>query len=142
MENTLRKKLISKTLSKKFLYDKEAIKQEELIQKWKYPELEGYEGLLAFNSLVHSSYETLEDDEHKQLNNSLEVKKKNDLNFHIDLYKDINNIEKSLLGNCMLHNYYYGENNISIRDMAKKYKVSKSYLCSIIRKLRANNSIK
>lgn len=135
MENTLRKKLISKTLSKKFLYDKEGVRQEELIQKWKYPELSGYEGLLSFNSLVYNAYETIETDDFKKLSKNIEAKKELSTDYHLDILKEDNG-KLSLLSNCELHNYFHGENNISIRDMAKKYRVSKSYLSSIISNIK------
>ena len=137
MESTLRKKLVSKTLSKRFLSNSQEIEQEEMIQAWKHPTEDGYQGLYSFNSLVFSLYKELKL-KYVSLPDDLEASKIVSNNYHLDILKYLGSTEASLLASSVLHNYFFGENNNTIREIAKKHNISKSYLGKVFKDLRSD----
>jgi len=138
------KKLWNKWYSK---FSPEEIKQEELIQVWQNPDLEGYQGLLAFNELFYKEYKE------KKLNVKTVQLKKNTPAKHAgvlllakDIVEIINSFDISIRGKIsiliqpVLNEVYYGKNLYSIRKLSRELNVSKSSLLRLIKEVRTQLS--
>lgn len=127
-------KRVQKTLSKRWLdkIPKEEIEQEELIQLWSNPDLEGYQGLAAFRNLMYAQYKE------NQVSSRLETLKKNtpakpagasySLLEYDYLYSNKHRGVMSFIMQPYLQALYHGEDISSIAIFADKYGISKSNL--------------
>lgn len=127
---------VLKTYSNKI--SKEVEEQEELIQLWKHPELEGYQGLLAFHSLIYEEYKFLKDSV---------VKKNTPANAGVCFNTLVQEVLEtypndkgtiSFLIHGVLKELYYGENLSSLDKRSKYLKISKSDLSRSINNIRKN----
>lgn len=133
MENTRRRKRAARFLSKNW-YEKlspEEIQQEELIQAWEKPDLEGYEGLLAYNELL------FKDSKDSRLK-TVELKKNTpgvltpDVSFDAQIVEVLDCVPESIRGYCSvliqgcIQEGYYGQRVDSIRSLAKLLRLPKS----------------
>jgi hypothetical protein len=150
MENTSPKKtrLISKILSKDWLsqLSREEIEQEELIQQWQHPELDGYQGLLSFNELLYKQYAELKRPKTSVLKKntpaevagvSISTEEIIDL---INSFDPEDSAKISILIYPALRDVFYGEDNYSTRKLAEKLCVSKSSLDRLIQEIRTKYS--
>lgn len=138
------KSLLNKWYSK---LDKEEVTQEELIQVWQNPDLEGYQGLLAFNELFYKEYKE------KKINVKTVPLKKNTpaKEAGVDLLARhivdiINSFDISIRGRIsiliqpILNEIYYGKNLYSIRRLSKELNITKSSLARLIKEVRTQLS--
>ena len=145
MRNKVLAKIL-KTLSKNLLsrLEQEEIKQEEAIQLWKNPELEGYQGLLAYNELIYNQY-----NEHKRTNGSKNISLKKNIPAKAGIYISysqimdyINSFDKKNRGQiCLilqpfLKHLYLGKDYRSYEELAQELTISKSNLYRMLSKIR------
>lgn len=131
----------ARSLSKNWYnkYSEEEIKQEELIQAWKSPDLIGYEGLLAYNQLFYNAYK-----ETKSMIKTVKLKKNipDDLtsgissicSFNDELLDFVNQFDLALraritilLQGC-INEIYTGIESTSFRQLSSLTNISKSAL--------------
>lgn len=138
------KKLLNKWYSK---LSKEEIIQEELIQAWQNPDLEGYQGLLAFNEFFYKEYKDSKTNiKTVQLKKNTPAKKAGVDILAKDIVELINSFDISIRGKIsiliqpILNEVYYGKNLYSIRKLSKELNVSKSSLLRLIKEVRTQLS--
>lgn len=132
----MKRKKISKIQSKNWFnkLNKEEVIQEEQIQLWKHPELEGYQGILAYVELYSQKVKEEQSPKYLPLKkntpaNSAGVFISNDI-----LLEFINQFEESdrskicIILQPYMDHIYYGKDLKSIREQAKEMQVSKSSL--------------
>jgi len=121
-----------KKVSKNWWYkiSKEEIEQEELIQLWKHPDLEGYQGLLAYKELYYTERNKNRSEIPLKKNTPAKSAGVSILEYNLfdflDCYSENLRGKVSLLLQGVLENLIYGTDIQSIRDLSKKLKVSKS----------------
>lgn len=131
---------ILKTLSKNLLKYPEEVKQEEDIKLWMNPDLEGYQGLLAYNELVYKEYE-----EYKRTRGikTVPLKKNIPAKAGISISNDlilefINSFDKTDRGRIslrlqpLLKHLYLGKDCGSYEKLAEELHISKSNLYRIL----------
>lgn len=141
----MKRKKTSKIASKNWFnkLSKEEIAQEEQIQLWKNPELEGYQGILAYGELYSQKVKEQKLPKYVPLKkntpaNSAGVFISNDI-----LLEFINQFDESdrskicIVLQSYINNIYYGTDLKSIRDQAEEMKVSKSNLGRIFAYVRS-----
>lgn len=137
---------ILKTLSKNLLdqYSEEEIKQEEEIKLWMNPDIEGYQGLLAYNEFVYKKY-----DEHKRTHGHKTVRLKKNIpakagifitdsyiKEFIDSFEKIDRGQISLVLQPFLKHLYLGKDYGSYEELAEELSISKSNLYRILHSIR------
>ncbi len=128
------KKPRTRSWSKNLLdkYSKEEIEQEELIQRWKNPNMIGYEGALAYIALYYRS------EKEEKLPKMVRLKKNtpgvitSDVSFDDLIMEALNKHSDkglcSLLIQPWIQEYYYGNDIASIRELARYLNIPKSTL--------------
>jgi len=146
MESIRKKRRIAKFLLKNWLskIDRDEVEQEELIIAWKYPDLIGYQGILAYNELFYKSYnEQVVSNKTVSLKKNIPAKVTGIFSFDqvINLLNEYNSIDKgkiSFLIQPALQDILYGKDTYAVRDLAKEMRVSKSTLSRNLRTLRSH----
>lgn len=120
------------TLSSNWLadLDREIVEQEELIQAWKHPDNDGYQGMLAFRTLL---YELMRENEHSH--ESISENTPGDAGVSslyqaaLDMISDAREDEKAylcLLLSPLIKGEVYGEKEETIEARSSKVGDSKS----------------
>ena len=131
---------VLRRLSKNLLKYPDEVKQEEDIKLWLNPDLEGYQGLLAYNELLYKEY-----NEYKRTlgRKTLPLKKNIPAKAGISISDDlileiINSFNKtdrgriSLLLQPLLKHLYLGKDCGSYEKLAEELHISKSNLYRIL----------
>lgn len=136
--------LLNKWYSK---LNKEEVTQEELIQVWQNPDLEGYQGLLAFNELFYKDYKEKKTGiKTVPLKKNTPAKKAGVDLLAKDIVDIINSFDISIRGRIsiliqpILNEIYYGKNIYSIRKLSKELNITKSSLARLIKEVRTQLS--
>lgn len=121
----------------------EEIEQEELIQVWQNPDLEGYQGLLSYNEFVYKCYK-----DKKQNIKTVPLKKNTPAKVagvclsSNDIIEVLNKFDLNIRGKIsiiiqpIIQEYFYGNNITSIRKLSKKLNITKSQLHRLIAEVR------
>lgn len=131
-------KKLSKTWFTKL--EPEVVEQEELIQAWKYPEMEGYQGLAAFKELFYSSLKDAKATERerpikKNTPAKAEVYSQEFLIYDY-LYSSPFKGESSFLLQSYFKALYYGAEISSIQALSTHLNISKSSIGRLVKNLR------
>jgi len=138
------KTLLNKWYSK---LDKEEVTQEELIQAWQNPDLEGYQGLLAFNEFFYREYKEKKNNiKTIPLKKNTPAKEAGVMLLAKDIVDIINSFDISIRGRIsiliqpILLEIYYGKSIYSIRQLSKELNITKSSLARLIKEVRTQLS--
>lgn len=106
---------------------------------WKHPDLEGYQGLLAFSSLLYQNTK----DKLKTVPLKKNIPDRTlpgiDINSVLEMFKESSKGEVSLLIQGVLSEMIYG-NDLSLREIAKKFGIPKSSLHRLLQRVRRDQS--
>jgi hypothetical protein len=116
----------------------EDIKAEEELARWLYPELDGYEGMLAYISI-----ESIKDKNTVKLKKNILSKKEqiDCIEFNKLLFEFLNEFDYNirpkvnLLIQGVIQNYYTGVDCLSVRDISKCTNLSKSSIQNVRNKI-------
>lgn len=123
------------------------VEQEELIQIWQNPDLEGYQGLLSYNEFLYRYYK-----DSKLSLKTVPLKKNTpakDAGVFISsksIADVINKFDITLRGKIsiiiqpVIEEYFYGNKINSIRQLSKKLNIGKSHLHRLIKEIRSQAS--
>jgi len=128
---------ISSKLSNNWLdtTDPEEVEQEELIQAWQYPDLEGYQGMLAYRTLLYSALKEAKDQERTtELKKNTPAKNTGASSFEFILEDYMLGLKEEergmfcLLAQPLLQSHYYGRDIGTLDKHSEYLGVSKSGL--------------
>jgi hypothetical protein len=135
-------------LSRDLLSQPEEVAQEEAIQAWENPDLDGYQGLLAYNELLYNKYK-----EYKRTNGSKNISLKKNIPAkagisisyetimeYVDSFDKKNRGQICLILQPFLKHLYLGKDYGSFEELAQELGISKSNLYRILEKIRRNVS--
>jgi len=140
----MKRKKTSKIPSKNWFnkLSKEEVGQEEQIQLWKNPELEGYQGIIAYGELYNQKIKEENLPKYTSLKKNTPANPAGVFISNDILLEFINQFDESdrskicIVLQSYINNIYYGTDLKSIRDQAEEMKVSKSSLGRIFSYVR------
>jgi len=139
-KNKILKKLSSNWLSK---LDPEEVTQEELIQSWKDPDMEGYQGMVAFRTLLYSACKEEElQEKHRPLKKNTPDKSSGVLSLQALLYEYMLGTPEEdrglycLIVQPLLQSIYYGKDIRTLDSHSIYLGISRSNLGRTLKSFR------